>query len=245
MDSGERVADDSLSLHDYPFSPAALDAIALQRVYAALDLTRSRRTLYPSTSSSSWGRSCTASLRDVRAARPPADDRRSFRVGHVSGRRTLGAGPHLASLPLLGNSSSGGGSRRVASATVRAHVGVAFRRAPMSTHCATPATSTPPARATRGGIGCLDSGVCWRLHRPCAVNRSESGRTTRRRHRPPHEHDRFGSRGTALGQVQALSAVVADCHPCRAHRGRAPYPESACRWLPLRSLKRSTTMVAS
>lgn len=111
MNSLERVADGSLSLHDYAFSPAALDAIALQRVYAALDLTRSRRTLYPSTSSSSWGR-LQPSLRDVRAARPPADDRCSLRVGHVSGRRTLGAGPHLASLPLLGNSSSGGGSRR-------------------------------------------------------------------------------------------------------------------------------------
>jgi hypothetical protein len=42
VNSVERVADGSLSLHDYPFSPAALDAIALQRVYAALDLTRSR-----------------------------------------------------------------------------------------------------------------------------------------------------------------------------------------------------------
>lgn len=89
MNSVERVADGSLSLHDYPFSPAALDAIALQRVYAALDLTRSRRTLYPSASSSSWGR-LQPSLRDVRAARPPADDRRSFRVGHVSGRRDAG-----------------------------------------------------------------------------------------------------------------------------------------------------------
>jgi hypothetical protein len=66
VSSVERVADGSLSLHDYAFSPAALDAITLQRVSAALDLIRSRRTLYSSTSSSSWGRSCTASLRDAR-----------------------------------------------------------------------------------------------------------------------------------------------------------------------------------
>ena len=131
----------------------------------------------------------------------------------------------------------------VASATVRAHVGVAFRRAPMSTHCATPATSTPPARATRDGIGGLDSGVCWRLHRPCAVNRSESGRTTRRRHRPPHEHDRFGSRGAALGQVQAVGAVVTRAELTAAARLILRAPAAGClcarssaarRWLPHR-----------
>ena len=41
VNSVERVADGSLSLHDYRSHRAALDAIALQRVYAALDLTRS------------------------------------------------------------------------------------------------------------------------------------------------------------------------------------------------------------
>ena len=46
MASVQRVADGSFTLHDYPSRRAALYAIDLQRVYAALDLTRSRPTLY-------------------------------------------------------------------------------------------------------------------------------------------------------------------------------------------------------
>jgi hypothetical protein len=42
VNSVQRVADGSLTLHDYPSRRAALHAIDLQRVYAALDLTRSR-----------------------------------------------------------------------------------------------------------------------------------------------------------------------------------------------------------
>jgi hypothetical protein len=44
--SVQRVADGSFTLHDYPSRRAALYAIDLQRVYAALDLTRSRPNLY-------------------------------------------------------------------------------------------------------------------------------------------------------------------------------------------------------
>jgi hypothetical protein len=162
VNSLERVADGSLSRHDYAFSPAALDAIALQRVSAALDLTRSRRTLYPSAWSSSWGRpqpyfeTCGQLALQLMTAEAFASVM-FLAVGRWA----------LVPTWLLFLCSET--VRRVedlaavASATVRAHVGVAFHRAPMSTQCATPATSTPPARATRDGIGRLDSGVCWRL----------------------------------------------------------------------------------
>ena len=141
----------------------------------------------------------------------------------------------------------------VASATVRAHVGVAFRRAPMSTHCATPATSTPPARATRGGIGCLDSGVCWRLHRPRqrtgASSGGQLGGGTARR----HEQDHFDSRGAALRQVQAVRAVVpivtrAELTGAARLILRAPAAGCLCarssaarRWLPHRGRRAAAT----
>ena len=184
MNSVERVADGSLSLHDYPFSPAALDAIALQRVYAALDLTRSRRTLYPSTSSSSWGR-LQPSLGDVRAARPPADDRRSF------SRRSC-----------FWPSDAGRWSPPGFSSSARKQF-VGWRISPRcfrdrSRSCRSGFPSGANVNALRDAGYFHASSTCdpWRYRLPgqwgvlapssaSPANRSEFGRTTRRRHRPP------------------------------------------------------------